>query len=84
MEAKPAATPRRRHPTPTGSADLRYLQRIGSRWYARIPVPNQLRPDMGPYVRKALGTSDLSEARHRRWDVLELARADFDKRLKKG
>lgn len=79
-----AAKPSTRRAAPPGSPDLRYLQRIGNRWYARIPVPNKLRADMGPYVRKALNTSDLNEARRRRWDVLEVARADFAKRLGQG
>ncbi len=50
-------------------SDTRYLQRIGSRWYARIPVPNKLRPEMGPYLRKSLDTADFREAQERRWDV---------------
>ena len=61
----------------TPNSDTRYLQRIGSRWYARIPVPNKLRPEMGPYFRKALDTSDISVARERRWDVLSAAKARF-------
>ena len=60
--------------------DLRYLQRLGARWYARIPVPSHLRKEMGPYVRKALGTGDLREAQMRRWDVMEAARAEFARR----
>lgn len=35
---------------------------------------------MGPYFRKALGTTDLQEARRRRWDVFALARAEFERR----
>lgn len=62
------------------SSDNLYLQRLGTRWYARIPVPYALRKEMGPYFRKALGTTDLQEARHRRWDVLALARAEFERR----
>ncbi|WP_046863669.1 DUF6538 domain-containing protein [Microvirga massiliensis] len=73
-------TTRRTPSKPARSApDNRYLQRIGNRWYARIPVPNQLRKEMGPYYRKALDTSDVNEARQRRWDVLEVARARFAK-----
>lgn len=65
-------------------SDTRYLQRIGSRWYARIPVPNKLRGEMGPYYRKALDTSDIAVARERRWDVLTVAKAKFAKALNKG
>ncbi|MCK0196501.1 hypothetical protein MWN34_06195 [Ancylobacter sp. 6x-1] len=66
------------------SSDTLYLQRIGARWYARIPVPYALREEMGPYFRKALGTTDLQEARHRRWDVLAIARAEFERRTAKA
>ncbi|MDR6951548.1 hypothetical protein J2X65_000897 [Ancylobacter sp. 3268] len=65
------------------SSDNLYLQRLGTRWYARIPVPYALRGEVGPYFRKALGTADLQEARHRRWDVLALARAEFEKRAQR-
>jgi hypothetical protein len=78
-------TTRRAPSKPSKSTpDTRYLQRIGNRWYARIPVPNQLRKEMGPYFRKALDTSDLNEARKRRWDVLAVARARFAKAAGKG
>jgi len=77
-------TAKRRRASSAGGSDLLYLQRIGTRWYARIPVPNNLRKAMGPYVRKALDTSDLVEARRRRWDVLEMARARFANRLGTG
>jgi integrase len=66
------------------SSDTRYLQRIGSRWYARIPVPNKLRGELGPYIRKSLDTSDIHEARQRRWDVLEMARKTIAKQEAKG
>ncbi|MGX5736054.1 DUF6538 domain-containing protein [Bosea thiooxidans] len=65
-------------------SDTRYLQRIGSRWHARIPVPSKLRPQMGPYLRKSLDTSDLREAQERRWDFLTVAKGRFAKALKKG
>lgn len=37
-------------------SDTRYLQRIGFHWYARIPVPNRLWKEMGPYLHKSLDT----------------------------
>lgn len=78
-------TTRRNLAKPSKTApDTRYLQRIGNRWYARIPVPNKLRKEMGPYYRKALDTSDINEARKRRWDVLEAARAKFARAAGKG
>lgn len=57
--------------------DTLYLQRIGNRWYCRVPVPNRLRGELGPYLRKALDTSDLNEARKRRWDFLPIAKAQI-------
>jgi hypothetical protein len=54
--------------------DTLYLQRLGQRWYARVPVPNKLRGVLGPYIRKALDTSDLNEARKRHWDFLPIAK----------
>ncbi|MBB4284525.1 DUF6538 domain-containing protein [Roseospira goensis] len=66
----------------TSKPDRRYLYRIGGRWYARIPVPSQLRKAFGsPVYQRALGTADLNEARKRRWDVLEEARAVFARHL---
>lgn len=59
---------------PTPKSDTLYLQRIGSRWYARVPVPNKLRPKLGPYLRKALNTSDIREARERRWAAVAWAK----------
>lgn len=56
--------------------DMLYLKQIGTRWYARIPVPSGLRKAFrGPYKQQSLGTSDLSEARKRRWAVYEWAHA---------
>lgn len=42
------------------SKDTRNLQRVGSRGYARVPVPDKLRGELGPYLRKALDTGDLT------------------------
>lgn len=63
--------------------DNRYLQRLGQRWYVRVPVPAHLRKELGPYLRKALGTGDLTEARKRRWDVLPLLKARIEAHEKK-
>ena len=63
--------------------DTLYLQRIGQRWYVRLPVPAHLRKELGPYLRKALGTSDLAEARRRRWDVLPILKARIETHEKK-
>jgi hypothetical protein len=60
-------------------SDTLYLQRIGQRWYARIPVPSKLRGALGPYIRKALDTSDINEARKRRWDFLPIAKGQIEK-----
>lgn len=68
---------RKKVTTQQAQQDRRYLYRIGHRWYARIPVPNPLRPKLGPFVQRALGTADLSEAKRRRWDVMEEVRALF-------
>lgn len=57
--------------------DRRYLYRIGSRWYARIPVPNPLRSELGPYYQRSLGTSDIREAQRRRWDIQQEAHELF-------
>jgi hypothetical protein len=65
---------RKRHFDPS---DLQYLQRIGSHWHARVPVPNPLRPRLGPYLRRTLETSDLWEAQRRRRDVVMWARTRF-------
>ena len=73
---RPDCTPPAQSQTPAAN-DRRYLKRIGNRWYARIPVPNRLRPKLGPFVQRALGTADLGEAKRRRWDVMEEARALF-------
>src|SRR4051794_3799180 len=73
-----------RRPSSAPTADFLYLQRIGSRWYARIPVPNKLRGELGPYIRKSLDTSDVNEARRRRWDVMEMARARIAKHETNG
>jgi len=80
----PSRPNRSRSQTPDTSSkpDRRYLYRIGGRWYARIPVPNQLRKAFGsPVYQRALGTADITEARKRRWDVLEEARAIFARHL---
>src|SRR5687767_12565476 len=66
------------------TSDTLYIQRIGGRWYARIPVPNKHRAALGPYIRRALDTSDLHEARQRRWDVLAMARAQIAAHEAKG
>lgn len=72
-------------PAKTSSTkDTRYLQRVGSRWYARVPVPNKLRGDLGPYLRKSLDTADLIEARKRLWDVVPILRAKIAKHEAKG
>lgn len=57
--------------------ETQYLQLIGTRWYARVPVPNRLRPQLGPYLRRTLGTSDINEARKRRWAIVEWAQRQF-------
>jgi hypothetical protein len=76
FEARPAKT------SPT--KDTRYLQRVGSRWYARVPVPNKLRSDLGPYLRKSLDTANLTGARKLLWDVVPLLRAKIAKHEAKG
>lgn len=58
--------------------DTLYLQRIGNRWYCRVPVPNRLRGELGPYLRKSLDTSDINEARKRRWDFHPIAKAQIE------
>lgn len=63
--------------------DTLYLTKIGQRWHARIPVPSVLRPKLGPYIRRALGTTDLREAQRRRWDVKRLVDERFDRELAK-
>lgn len=63
--------------------DTLYLQRLGQRWYVRVPVPAHLRHELGPYLRKALGTGDLTEARKRRWDVLPVLKARIEAHEKK-
>ncbi|RFB78307.1 tyrosine-type recombinase/integrase [Methylovirgula sp. 4M-Z18] len=63
---------------PSSPRDTLYLQRIGERWYCRVPVPNSLRKELGPYLRKALDTSDIKEARKRRWDYLPIAKATIE------
>lgn len=63
--------------------DTLYLQRLGQRWYVRVPVPAHLRKELGPYLRKALGTGDLTEARKRRWDVLPVLKARIERHLKR-
>jgi len=69
---------------PTPKSDTLYLQRIGSRWYARVPVPNKLRPKLGPYLRKSLETSDIREARERRWEVVSWAKARIAREVGEG
>lgn len=56
---------------------MKYLKRIGDIWYACIPVPNKLRPKFGPYKHKSLRTSNLQEARKRRWTVYEFYHKEF-------
>lgn len=58
--------------------DSLYLQRIGQRWHARIPVPSKLRGVLGPYLRKSLDTTDVVEARKRRWEFLPIAKAQIE------
>lgn len=58
-----------------GLADTLCLSRIGDRRYGRVPVPNRLRGEHGPYLRNALGTMDIREARKRRREFLHVAKA---------
>jgi len=44
-----------------------------------VPVPNKLRPRLGPYIRRALGTSDVVEARRLRWEVVPEVKAIIER-----
>ena len=61
---------------PDRSDHLRYLQKIGHSWYARIRVPPSLVGKVGQtHLRQALGTRDLTEANARKWAVVEALKA---------
>jgi hypothetical protein len=55
-----------------------YLQQRGRTWYVRVIVPPSLRATIGKQHRlKSLGTTDVVEARERRWAVLAEIRREF-------
>lgn len=55
-----------------GTNQLRYLQRLGHSWYARVKVPPSLQPIVkNTHIRQALHTRDLDEANRRKWKVVE-------------
>lgn len=55
-----------------------YLKRRGDRWYSNIPVPLELRGDIGKFaIVEALGTSSLGEAKERVKDKVRDAFALF-------
>ncbi|MBP8696431.1 MAG: tyrosine-type recombinase/integrase [Syntrophobacterales bacterium] len=59
---------------------LRYLQRIGHSWYARVKVPPSLQPIVkNTHIRKALHTRDLDEANRRKWKVVEGIKAHLNR-----
>jgi len=59
---------------------LRYLQRIGHSWYARVKVPKSLQEVVGnTHIRKALNTRDLDEANRRKWKVVEAIKAELNR-----
>ena len=62
--------------------DRRYLWQRGSRWWVQIRVPDKLRPRVGKKsIQIALHTSDLNEARHRRWSHVHATKEMFRRAL---
>lgn len=52
--------------------DLRWLEKRRQGWYVVVEVPPSLRAAIGrKRLRKTLGTTDLAEARKRRWPVVQ-------------
>lgn len=59
---------------------LRYLQRVGHSWYARVKVPKSLQGIVGvTHIRKALHTRDLDEANRRKWKVVEAIKSQLSR-----
>ena len=72
-------------------AENRYLRRrrgknrSGYRWYVRVNVPDDIREAMGKTaIERALHTSDIREARKRRYAVLAGIFTEFELARKAG
>ena len=66
-------------------ADTRYLKKRRQGWYAQVPIPRDLRDQMGsnPIVR-SLQTRDLTIAQRRRWEHVTAANDEFDRLRRAG
>ncbi|MEO1036981.1 MAG: tyrosine-type recombinase/integrase [Pseudomonadota bacterium] len=56
-----------------------YLKKRGNRYYVRVPVPKPLWPSLGRDVVRTTGTSDLQEARRRRFAIIADIQAEIQR-----
>ncbi len=56
-----------------------YLKKRGNRYYVRVPVPKPLWPSLGRDIVRTTGTSDLQEARRRRFAIIADIQAEIQR-----